>query len=87
VILARYLARAHHGCRNIQGFHLALQLRDNGYTPEEAVAYLREYQRQVDDPADPYTWAEARASLGQAYRHAPRRPWALPRRRIRRSLR
>jgi hypothetical protein len=75
-LLNYYLARAYPGCRNTQGFYLALQLRDNGYTFADAHRYLWAYQHQVNDPANPYSWPEALASLHQAYRRAPRAPWS-----------
>jgi hypothetical protein len=76
VILQKYLALAHPGTRNEYGFHLAQQLRDNGYGIEEAEAYLLQYQRQVDDPRNRYTENEARASLRSAYRYPQRAPWS-----------
>jgi hypothetical protein len=68
-----------HG-RNNAGFWLACQLRDNGWSEAEGLAAIQHFASRV--PAtnskgqiEPYTIAEATASLRQAYR-APAR-WPL----------
>jgi Bifunctional DNA primase/polymerase, N-terminal len=63
--------------RNDNGFWLACQLRDNGYTEWEAESIMRDYQAQHATGDHAYTWTEARASLQQAYRRAPRAPWPV----------
>jgi P4 family phage/plasmid primase-like protien len=66
--------------RNPTGFHLALQLRDNGYSEFESESVMRGYQagcRAVNTKGrvEPYTEAEAMKSLRSAYSQAPRDPW------------
>jgi hypothetical protein len=68
--------------RNAAGFDLACQLRDNGYSQEEAEAVLAEYARGVGSynqhgEYEPYTAAESLASVAQAYSRAAREPWNL----------
>ena len=74
--LDKALERASEGTRNDTGFWLALQLRDAGLAEGEAMAYLAEYAASV--PGTGYSEREARASLRQAYRTAPRAA-AIPR--------
>jgi uncharacterized protein (DUF927 family) len=70
--------------RNKGGFWLAQQARDNGYSQAEAEALvLSEYRPRTPSTnakgqPEPYTEAEARASVRQAYQQAPREPWAAP---------
>jgi putative DNA primase/helicase len=74
------LARAARGeGRNNSGFWLAVQMRDNGYSESEALDAIRVYARQVGDTntkgqREPYTGAEAFASVRKAYQAAPRAP-------------
>jgi hypothetical protein len=70
------------GGRNAAGFDLACQLRDHGYEETEAAAVLAEYVRRVGDynqkgQYEPYTMAEAQASLAQAYSRPAREPWCF----------
>lgn len=74
-LLQHYLQQARPGCRNACGFMLALQLRDNGYSRDEARSYILSYQQTVDDPTDRYPADEALASLDSAYSRPPRIPW------------
>jgi hypothetical protein len=78
VLLEKYLAHAGPGRRNTCGFHLALQLRDNGYSLAEAAAWMLRYQQALDVPANRYTAAEALDSLRSAYQRPPRRAWDRP---------
>jgi putative DNA primase/helicase len=71
------LARA--GGRNDAGFWLACQLRDGGYTEQEAETIMQTYASRTPDTntkgqAEPYTEAEAKASVRQAYKRPPREP-------------
>jgi hypothetical protein len=68
-----------HG-RNNAGFWLACQLRDNGYSCDDAEAVLSEYATMVPltntkGHQEPYTLDEARNSVRQAYARSPRQPW------------
>jgi hypothetical protein len=75
LLLDKYIGQAAPGTRNHCGFHLALQLHDNGYSLTEAEAVLRQYQQAMDCPADRYSVAEALGSLHSAYRAPARAPW------------
>ena len=79
-LIGRALEQAAGG-RNDAGFWLAAQLRDNGYSRAEAEAILSEFASRVPPSNskghdEPYTRAEALASVEQAYQHSPREPWA-----------
>ena len=79
-LIGRALEQAAGG-RNDAGFWLAAQLRDNGYSRAEAEAILSEFGSRVPPSNskghdEPYTRAEALASVEQAYQHSPREPWA-----------
>jgi Bifunctional DNA primase/polymerase, N-terminal len=74
-------ARAANG-RNAAGFDLACQLRDNGYAQDESEALLAQYSQGValnnqHGEYEPYTAAEALASVAQAYSRPAREPWIL----------
>ena len=78
-LIQRALDQSNSG-RNDAGFHLAVQLRDNGYSQSEAEAVLEEYSSRVPTTnakgeAEPYACREALASVRQAYRESPREPW------------
>lgn len=78
--LGKALQNARVGNRNQTGFELALQLRDSGLSPEAAESYMIIYADGVPGAAgNPYTEAEALASLSEAYKGAPREPAKLPR--------
>ncbi|GHO50948.1 bifunctional DNA primase/polymerase [Ktedonospora formicarum] len=67
--------------RNDTGFWLACQLRDNGYSLDEARVAMQQYVKQVPKTNTkgkeaPYTIEEARASLTSAYESKARDPWA-----------
>jgi len=71
-----------HG-RNNAGFWLSCQLRDNGYSSDEAEVVLQRYVASVPPTntkgqVEPYTLEEARSSLHQAYVRQPREPWSRP---------
>jgi len=66
--------------RNKAGFWLATQLRDNGYSAAEAEQAILDYANRVPGinskgQPEPYSAAEARASLRQAYSRPAREPW------------
>jgi hypothetical protein len=69
-----------HGRNNV-GFWLACQLRDNGFSQEDAETVISEYAGRVP-PAnakgepEPYTIDEARTSVRQAFSKPPREPWS-----------
>ena len=63
------------GARNQAGLWLASQLRDNGYSRNEAAAAMRQHQQAVDSVRDRYTWEEARATLVAVYSRPARAPW------------
>lgn len=64
--------------RNNAGLWYFCQLRDNGYSREEAIQAKREWVERAN-AATPdesrYTLGEADASLRQAYKRAAREPW------------
>jgi len=64
--------KAREGNRNQIGFHLAQQLRDDGYSRSEAEPIMLFFVDQVDQGKTPYTAKEALASLNSAYRKPPR---------------
>ena len=71
--------RAGQATRNTSGVDFFIQVRDNRHTRAEASAVLRDWVRLANEAApgtDRYTLSEARASLQQAYKRAPREPWA-----------
>jgi hypothetical protein len=64
--------------RNDAGLWLFCQLRDNGYTRDEALLTMRDWVSRANEATpsqDRYTKTEAQASLKQAYRRAPRDAW------------
>jgi hypothetical protein len=66
------------GSRNEAGIWLACQLRDERYTEGEAWAVMRRFvSRVANDKNTPYTAAEARDSLRQAYSRPAREPSGL----------
>jgi hypothetical protein len=81
-ILQTYLARERNGAgRNDTGLDLACQLRDNAYTEQEAAAVMAQYAAAVKTVntkgrPEPYTEAEARATLRSVYGRPAREPWA-----------
>jgi putative DNA primase/helicase len=58
--------------RNLVGFHLACQLRDDGISEAEAVEIMLAYAKQVPQGKNAYTIQEALASLRSAYQRPPR---------------
>ncbi|GHO56726.1 bifunctional DNA primase/polymerase [Ktedonobacter robiniae] len=66
--------------RNDTGFWLVCQLRDNGYTANEAEGVMSQYVEHTPKTntkgiVEPYTIDEALASLGSAYGSEAREPW------------
>lgn len=71
-LLEKALARAAPGNRNETGFWLACQLRDAGLNQAAAHEVMVRFQKSVPQGDDPYTLAEAVASLKQAFGVTPR---------------
>jgi AAA domain/Toprim-like len=66
------------GSRNDAGFWLACQLRDERYAEGEARGAMQRFvSRIANDKRTPYTEAEARDSLRQAFSQPPREPSGL----------
>ena len=64
-----------HG-RNATGLWLANQLRDNGYSIDEAAPIMLDFQRAVTRQGDhAYPEAEAKKTLQSSYAGAKREPW------------
>jgi len=66
--------------RNDAGFSLALQCRDNGYGAGETGTALRSFRSQAPSTnakgqSEPYSDAEIRAAVDQAFSRGPRDPW------------
>jgi hypothetical protein len=70
--LTQAIQEASEGNRNLVGFHLACQLRDDGLSEAEAAEIMYAYAQQVTQGKTPYTVKEAVASLKSAYRRPPR---------------
>jgi putative DNA primase/helicase len=80
LLVDRALHEAERSGRNNGGFWLACQLRDNRLSQSEALPFMERYVAQVKHTnmkgnAEPFTRAEAEASLEQAYGAMPREPW------------
>ena len=81
-ILAAYLEKERNCAgRNDTGLELACQLRDNRYSEEESAGIMRRYARSVKDidtkgRHEPYTEAEALATVRSVYSRPPREPWS-----------
>ncbi len=73
-LLEKYVSGASVGNRNKNGFQLALQLRDNGFTKQESEAVLEDYAARVPQSGDKYSVREALASMREAYKSSPREP-------------
>lgn len=83
VFISRALTRVSSEGRNVAGFWLASQLRDNGFEQTQAVAAMSQYRAEcpiVNRKGEPeeYTEAEVLASINQAYGQPAREPWAIP---------
>ena len=79
-LIEKALARAPIDGRNNSGFWLACQLRDNGFSIEEAEPAMRDYGSRVASTntkgkVEQYTESEITASLRQAYSQPARDPW------------
>jgi hypothetical protein len=69
--------------RNDTGLFFFTQLRDNGYSRDEAVMHLRDWVAKANEAAPGqgrYTMKEAEATLRSAYRRESREPWDEPER-------
>lgn len=80
LLINRALGMAQTEGRNNAGFWLATQIRDNGYSGSEANEALGRYVdfvhgTNVKGSSEPYTKAEAMASVRQAYSRSARAPW------------
>jgi hypothetical protein len=80
VLLRRALARAKAGGtgdsgRNATGLWLACQLRDNGYSQDEARPVMGRYREGVPAEGHEYTEREVEATLRSAYARPARQPW------------
>ncbi len=72
------LKKVQPGSRNNTGFELACNLRNSGFSIEQAQEAMAVYQAAVCDTGDhPYTEAEAAATLRSVYKHRPAAPLAL----------
>ncbi|MCX6022657.1 MAG: hypothetical protein NTZ05_13190, partial [Chloroflexi bacterium] len=70
--------------RNNTGFWLACQLRDNGHSQAEAEATVLAYAERMPPTntkgeLEPYTVADALASVRSAYQQPAREPWRVAR--------
>lgn len=79
-LIEKALTIARRGGRNDSGFWLACQLRDNGFSIEEAGGAMRDYRSQTASTntkgkVEPYCEAEMTATLRQAYSGPARGPW------------
>jgi hypothetical protein len=66
--------------RNNAGFHLACQLRDNGYSKEDAFGVIHRYAAacpatNAKGQTEPYGESEISATLDSAYSAGAREPW------------
>jgi len=76
VIVDRVRALYENQGRNACGLQIACQLRDNGYSRDEAEATLLDYQQGVEMAGGhPYTMQEALHSVKMAYTRSAREPW------------
>jgi putative DNA primase/helicase len=79
-LISKALAQAPVDGRNNAGFRLACQLRDNGYGQVEAESVMLNYARRTGEintkgQREAYGASEVRATIKEAYSHAPREPW------------
>lgn len=60
---------------NVAGFDLAGQLRDEGYTPDEARPVLHEFREACEGVGSkPFLESDADGAVERAYKHEPRQP-------------
>ena len=67
--------------RNDAGLWFFVQLRDNGYSRDEAFLHLRDWVAKANEATpgqDRYTDEEAEATLRSAYKREARDPWDEP---------
>lgn len=81
--ISRALIRASSDGRNVGGFWLASQLRDNGFEQAQALTAMMQYRAECPavnrkGETEEYTEAEVLASMNQAYGQPAREPWAIP---------
>jgi hypothetical protein len=74
------LDRLNFSGRNDTGLWLVCQLRDNNYSANEALGVMLDYAARCPGTnakgnAEPYSDAEIRATVEQAYSRPPREPW------------
>lgn len=79
-VIERACAHADAHGRNQGGFWLGCQLRDNGYTLDEALSLYAAFESRLPGSntkgeAEPYPYAEYTASVRSAYRRPARRAW------------
>ena len=75
-LLDRALAQASFGHRNHHGTWLACQLRDNGFSAQDAEGVMSEYAFRCPQGKDKYTRQEAVATMRSVYRSAARSAWS-----------
>ncbi len=78
--LIQALGQATEGNRNVIGFSLACQLRDDGLPEAKARSIILAYADRLPPGQTPYTHREALASLKSAYSRPPREPARRPER-------
>jgi hypothetical protein len=82
LLIGRALDQVATNGREVSGFWLAQQLRDNGYSKTEAHSCMRNYRSRTPNTntkghIEVYTEAEMEASLNHAYDRAARDPWEM----------
>lgn len=75
-LLDRSLSKTSYGARNESGTWLACQLRDNGFTIQEAEATMTEFASRCPQGKDRYLAQEALATLRSVYRSPARSAWS-----------
>lgn len=86
LLMDRALDRVGSDGRNVSGFWLACQLRDNRYSEGEAQAVMEDFAHRVPGTntkghREAYTVDDARKSVREAYSRAPRDEWERQERR------
>ena len=86
ILIRKALEMAPSSGRNNAGIWLACQLRDNGYSIDDAEVPMRDYRSRVPSTnaqgqREPYSVVEMMSSLRQAYSRPAREPWAQGRQR------
>lgn len=73
-IFKKYSGQAVEGSRSRTCFDMICQLRDNGASESDALAYAERYQQQHSSGSHPYTWSQARQAVLSCYRSEAREP-------------